>query len=151
MKTFKYFINLLTIISFFIATAVSAHTSPDKNEQAKLSTILKKLSDEGYTTIQDVELEDNVLTVEGVNKEGTPFKVQLDPKTGNILKQKQIQPKYSIIEVVKKVEGAGNLQIVEVEFDEGIYKVKALTPDQKEKELRIDPQTGDIKAENNKH
>lgn len=48
---------------------------------------------------------------------------------------------------MKKFETDGKLSIVEVEFDEGVYKVKAMTPDKKEKEFHVDPQTGETKSE----
>lgn len=137
------------ISSIFLTAQVSAEENTMNNEPSKkLSSILQKLSEEGYTKIQDIELEDGVLSVEGANKEGAQFKLELNPETGEITKKKVLeQPKISIIEVVKKFETDGKLTIVEVEFDEGMYKVKAMTPDKKEKEFHVDPQTGETKSE----
>lgn len=134
--------------SLFLTAQVSAEENTMNNEPSKkLSSILQELNDEGYTKIQDVELEDGVLSVEGANKEGAQFKIKLNPKTGEVIKKKVLeQPKISIIEVVKKFEADGKLSIVEVEFDEGMYKVKAISPDKKEKEFHVDPQTGKTKS-----
>ncbi|MGQ3890309.1 PepSY domain-containing protein [Legionella sp. CNM-1927-20] len=150
MLIIKNIIKVAAVTSgIFLTAQVSAAENPTNSEaDMRLSTILKKLTDEGYTNIQDVEIEDGVLSVEGTNKEGVQFELHLNPKTGKFIKKKEMaQPKVSIIDVVKKFENDNKLSIIEIEFDEGIYKVKAMTSDKKEKEFQVDPKTGETKSE----
>ncbi|HAT8178335.1 TPA: PepSY domain-containing protein [Legionella pneumophila] len=134
----------LLVAPFAMADAIKS----EETSAVKLSTILQQLSDQGYKNIHDAEIDDGILTVEGSNEQGVKFEIHLDPATGKILKkQEHPQPKYSIIDITKKIENEGKFKIIEIEFDEGIYKVKGETDNHEKKELHIDPNTG--KAETN--
>ncbi|HAU0349232.1 TPA: PepSY domain-containing protein [Legionella pneumophila] len=148
MLNFKHYMKSLVLFTgLFSASLVIADTTPEETSAVKLSTTLQQLSDQGYKNIHDVEIEDGVLTVEGSNEQGVRFEIHLDSATGKILKkQEHPQPKYSIIDITKKIEQDGQLKIIEIEFDEGIYKVKAQTASHEKKELHIDPNTGETKA-----
>ncbi|AMP88342.1 PepSY domain-containing protein [Legionella pneumophila] len=149
MLTIKHYLKPMILFSGLLVTPIvmAEVTKPEETSTVKLSTILQQLSDQGYKNIHDAEIDDGILTVEGSNEQGVKFEIHLDPATGKILKkQEHPQPKYSIIDITKKIEDDGKFKIIEIEFDEGIYKIKGETASHEKKELHIDPNTGEAKT-----
>ncbi|HCE5319998.1 TPA: PepSY domain-containing protein [Legionella pneumophila] len=150
MPDIKHYLKPIILFSGLLAApfAMAEATKAEETSTVKLSTILQQLSDQGYKNIHDAEINDGVLTVEGSNEQGVKFEIHLDPATGKILKkQEHPQPKYSIIDITKKIETEGKFKIIEIEFDEGIYKIKGETDSHEKKELHIDPNTGETKTD----
>lgn len=147
MKLLRHGIKTLVVASSLLV-ASAALAAPEAPSTLKLSTILEKLNQQGYSNIHDVEREHGILKIEGTNDEGVKYEIHIDPKSGDILKkQHHIKTRLSALDIAKKLEAQGYKQIDEIEFDEGTYKVKALDKNQKEIELHIDPNTGKIEKD----
>ncbi|BCZ95967.1 PepSY domain-containing protein [Legionella pneumophila serogroup 1] len=150
MPDIKHYLKPIILFSGLLVApfAMAEATKAEETSTVKLSTILQQLSDQGYKNIHDAEIDDGVLTVEGSNEQGVKFEIHLDPATGKILKkQEHPQPKYSIIDITKKIENEGKFKIIEIEFDEGIYKIKGETANHEKRKLYIDPNTGETKTD----
>ena len=50
-----------------------------------LAAIVAKLGEEGYTTVEEVELEDGYYEIEGRKADGSEFEIYVDPATGEIV------------------------------------------------------------------
>lgn len=107
MPDIKHYLKPIILFSGLLVApfAMAEATKAEETSTVKLSTILQQLSDQGYKNIHDAEIDDGVLTVEGSNEQGVKFEIHLDPATGKILKkQEHPQPKYSIIDITKKLK-----------------------------------------------
>lgn len=145
MPDIKHYLKPIILFSGLLAApfAMAEATKAEETSTVKLSTILQQLSDQGYKNIHDAEIDDGVLTVEGSNEQGVKFEIHLDPATGKILKkQEHPQPKYSIIDITKKIETEGKFKIIEIEFDEGIYKIKGETDSHEKRNCILTPIPG---------
>lgn len=147
MKYLKQGLKTFVVTSGLLVASM-ALAAPEASSTLKLSTILEKLNQQGYSNIHDVEREHGILKIEGINDKGIKYEIHIDPKSGDILKkQHHIKTRLSALDIAKKLEAKGYKQIDEIEFDEGVYKVKVLDKNQKEIELHVDPNTGEIEKD----
>ena len=92
MKKFSW-PSIVAIVVIFVGLSHEAWVSCGKRlviggEQAgnlPLATIESKLLANGYTTIEEIELEDGYYEVEGYMSDGSEFEIYVDPATGDIV------------------------------------------------------------------
>lgn len=79
--------TLLAMLAL-IATApmVLAQTQPRTELSAR--EVIAKLEEAGYTAIDEIDKDDGVWEVEATNPSGQRVEIHIDPRTGEILREK---------------------------------------------------------------
>lgn len=128
----------------FVAQTTLADDLP-KNS-AQMSSILQNLQNKGYINVQKIKFEHGRFEALAINANGNIEKLNIDPKTGEIVNQPQNTSKpLSALEIAKKVEEAGYHNIYKLDAEEhNEYEVKALDKADKKVELKVDSSNGNI-------
>ena len=92
MKKFSW-PSIVAIVVIFVGLSHEAWvscgkefvTSGEETGGLSLAAIESKLLADGYTTIEEIELEDGYYEVEGRMSDGTEFEIYVDPATGDIV------------------------------------------------------------------
>ncbi|WP_147277501.1 PepSY domain-containing protein [Aquicella lusitana] len=119
-----------------------------------LSAVITNLQTKGYNNIKEVKFEHGFYEAEAMNAQENEVKLEIDPKTNAITKTKigykmksMANPKISMLDAIKKVGAAGYHDIYKIEFKKDKYEVKALDKNNKEVELRVNANTGEVSKE----
>lgn len=132
-------ILLAIVLSFSLLFASSSFAF------TRLSSIVKKLQQKGFSHIREIELKHGMYKIEGYNNHCTKFKLRIDARTGHILNRWMKKNHHiSMYEVIRKVEARGYRRIQEVEFDDGSYEVKATSRYGDYVKLYVNPYNGKI-------
>jgi uncharacterized membrane protein YkoI len=124
-----------------------------------LSEIIASMEVPGHLQIIEVEFEDGAWGIEYV-MDGEEHELQIDPMTGESVPETEqddaaddleaddepheLPPEgaRSLSEIIASMEVPGHLQIIEVEFEDGMWEIEYVM-DGEEHELLIDPMTGE--------
>jgi uncharacterized membrane protein YkoI len=132
---------------FFINTNSFADDQLPSNS-VNLSTVVQNLQKAGYTGIHKIKFEHNVYQAIAINPEGRPVRVAVNPANGEVSKpSKQLQEQLTLLDAVKKVEGAGYTQITKIDLEDNKFEVKATDKNGKKVDVEVDGQTGNIKED----
>lgn len=104
------------------------------------------LEAQGYTKINDVEFDDGMWEADARSADGKRVSVRLDPATGRIYPDKAVST-LGEADIRARLSAAGYTNVHDVKFDDGLWKAEADNADGKEVELRLDPGSGEIVAE----
>lgn len=141
--------NLILFLlgSFLLLTTqtVFADDVPPPNT-VPMSTIIKKLKKEGYKIIEKIKYEDSVYEAEVFDDHGVKEKININPQTGQFPTSKKVK-RISILQATEKVEAAGYHGIYKVEYEDGVYEMKAFDKSNKKVKLKIDAESGKISEE----
>jgi uncharacterized membrane protein YkoI len=102
-----------------------------------------RLTEQGYTHVNDVKFEDGVWKADARSAEGTDIDVRLDAKTGRVYPDKQVA-NMSEADVRARLSAAGYTNVHDVDYEDGIWNAEADDPAGKDVELKIDPATGKV-------
>ncbi len=135
---------LLAITAAFagagIAQAQDSLTAPQVRAQ---------LEAQGYTNVHDVKFDDGMWEADAVSADGKKVDLRLDPRTGKVYPDSAVsQLSEADIRAQLSTQGFGNVH--EVKFDDGMWKAKATSQTGQKTELRMDPATGEIVAQEQK-
>lgn len=121
-----------------------------------ISTVIESLQRHGYHHIRAIDLTDNAYHVDALSNTGKPVSLNIDSQTNQITKVNPDSsnrivaksPQISILAAINKVEKAGykNIYGINLQDHDHTYHVKAYDNDDKQTELVVDCDTGDIKA-----
>jgi uncharacterized membrane protein YkoI len=124
-----------------------------------LSEIVASMEVPGHLQIIEVEFEDGAWEIEYV-MDGEEHELIIDPMTGEAVPETEeddaaedleaddepleVPPEGAkpLSEIVASMEVPGHLQIIEVEFEDGVWEIEYVM-DGEEHELQIDPMTGE--------
>lgn len=132
----KYFVawTLAVVCASGAAWAQDSLTAPQ---------VRAKLTEQGYTKINDVKFADGVWKADARSADGNRVEVRLDPKTGRVYPDEQIA-KMSEADVRAALATAGYTNVHDVDYEDGIWNAEGDDPAGKDVELKIDPNTGKV-------
>lgn len=138
-KNINILLSIITVITLlFITTQASARS-------LSLSGILDHIDQLGYQNITEIEHDDGILKIKGIDKNGATYKLSIDPSSGEIISNaRYTKPKLTINQIVKQLESKGYKNINEIELKRGVYKVKVKNSLGKKQKLYISTSTGTI-------
>lgn len=102
-----------------------------------------KLTEQGYTKINDLKFGDGVWKADARSANGNRVEVRVDPKTGNVYPDEQIA-NMSEADVHAALSAAGYTNVHDVDYEDGIWNAEADDPAGKDVEVKIDPNTGKV-------
>lgn len=102
-----------------------------------------KLTEQGYTKINDVKFRDGVWKADARSANGNRIDVRIDPKTGVVYPDEQVA-NMSENDVRAALSAAGYTNIHDVDYEDGIWNAEGDDPAGKDVELKIDPNTGKV-------
>ncbi|MCL1635682.1 PepSY domain-containing protein [Luteimonas sp. SX5] len=102
-----------------------------------------KLTEQGYTKINDVKFEDGVWKADARSANGNRVDVRIDPATGRVYPDEQIA-NMSEADVRAALATAGYTNVHDVDYEDGIWNAEADDPAGKDVEVKIDPNTGKV-------
>lgn len=149
-------ILICTMASFLVLSANVALADEIPNQPINLTNVIKKLQTQGYDKIEEIKFDDEILKVDTINAKGEEIKLRMDPQNYNIISSKtdkdwikhQMQPaKFSMLDVIQKLESGGYHNIFKIEYEGKTYKAKALDQNNNKAELKINADTGEISKE----
>ena len=102
-----------------------------------------RLTEQGYTKVNDVKFEDGVWKADARSAEGEHVDLRLDAKTGQVYPDQQVA-NLSEADVRARLSAAGYTNVHDVDYEDGIWNAEADDPAGKDVELKIDPATGKV-------
>jgi len=136
----KKIIVLTALLS--LSTVAFAQDATPK-EPLTQQQVRARLTEQGYTKIDDVKFEDGVWTADARSAEGHDVDVRLDAKTGQVYPDKQVA-NLGEADVRARLSAAGYTNVHDVDFDNGIWNAEADDPSGKDVQLKLDPATGKV-------
>jgi len=130
----------LTALALALACASGAAWA---QEALTAPQVRAKLTEQGYTKINDLKFADGVWKADARSADGNRVDVRLDPKTGRVYPDEQIA-KMSEADVRAALSAAGYTNIHDVDYEDGIWNAEGDDPAGKDVELKIDPNTGKV-------
>lgn len=119
-----------------------------KSQPGQMYKVLTSLKAKGYVIVKHIEFDDSNGEFKAVvvNAEGKNLDLKINPKTGQMSKEKGDITGWTAIEIAKKVQDAGykNIYDINTEILGNEYKVKALDDKGDKVSLKVDVKTGNI-------
>lgn len=140
----KVIIGMISALAF----APVLLAADQKSENAmQTSKVLQTLKSKGFNIVSKIESKtDGEYEVKVINGEGRSGKITFNAHTGKIEKAKENQPGLTALDVAKKVEEAGyvNISKIDTKWLEDKYNVTAFDKDGKKVDLEVDALSGKI-------
>ena len=140
------------VLSALPLAAVIADRPPA--DAKPLSVLIQQLEKAGYGPFVEASFDDDRLEVE-VYKQDTGYELKVDPRNGKVLSEERDkhnerppQDAQPLSAILAKLEKAGYSPISEVSFERRYWEIEAVQG-QGERELHVDPKTGEILREKN--
>ena len=127
----------MTLAGSGIAQAQDALTAPQVRAQ---------LEAQGYTNIKDVKFEDGMWEADATSADGKQVDVKLDPRNGTVYPDKAVS-QLSEADIRAQLSSAGYTGVSDVKLDDGMWKAKGKTASGEKVEVRLDPATGAVVAQ----
>ena len=131
------FAAALTLAGTGIAQAQDALTAPQVRAQ---------LEAQGYTNVRDVKFDDGMWEADATSADGKKVDVKLDPRTGTVYPDKAVS-QLSEADIRAQLSSAGYTGVSDVKLDDGMWKAKGRTANGEKVEVRLDPATGAVVAQ----
>ena len=131
------FAAALTLAGTGIAQAQDALTAPQVRAQ---------LEAQGYTNVKDVKFDDGMWEADATSADGKKVDVKLDPRTGTVYPDKAVS-QLSEADIRAQLSSAGYTGVRDVKLDDGMWKAKGRTASGEKVEVRLDPVTGAVVAQ----
>ncbi len=142
MKLQKLAMGIICSTLALSAGSVFADTPPDSS--LKMSQILQKIQQEGYSIIKNIEFEGKRYEAKVIKHDGSDVKLELS-EGGDIIAPKNEERNFTMVEAVQKVEAAGYKNIYKISASKDKYEMKGYDKNNKKVSLDVDAKTGKIK------
>ena len=119
------------------AQAQDALTAPQVRAQ---------LEAQGYTNVKDVKFEDGMWEADATSADGKKVDVKLDPRNGTVYPDKAVS-QLGEADIRAQLSSAGYSGVSDVKLDDGMWKAKGRTASGEKVEVRLDPATGAVVAQ----
>lgn len=133
----------LMLIALLPAMGVAFAQNAAPTEPLTQAQVRARLTEQGYTNINDVKFEDGVWKADARSAEGERVDLRLDAKTGQVYPDQQVA-NLGEADVRARLSAAGYTNVHDVDYEDGIWNAEADDPSGKDVELKIDPATGKI-------
>ena len=104
------------------------------------------LESQGYTDIKDVKFEDGMWEADATSADGKKVDVKLDPRNGTVYPDKAVS-QLGEADIRAQLSSAGYTGVSDVKLDDGMWKAKGRTAGGEKVEVRLDPATGAVVAQ----
>lgn len=128
------------VFTLALLCASGAAWAQDSMTEAKVRA---KLTEQGYTKVNDVKFEDGVWKADARSANGDRVDVRIDAKTGQVYPEEQIA-NMSEADVRAALAAAGYTNVHDVDYEDGIWNAEADDAAGKDVEVKIDPKTGKV-------
>ncbi|MEQ8483069.1 MAG: PepSY domain-containing protein [Pseudomonadales bacterium] len=108
------------------------------------SKVVEALSAAGYAAVRDVERDDGLWEAEVEGPDGRWRDVHVVPESWEVLDPNDTAPMKTAAEVGAMLEAQGYRRVRELDLDEAVWDVEAVSPDGQPVELRVHGFTGEI-------
>ena len=136
-----------TMLALSAAVALAAGSVTAFAQEAMTAAEVRAtLEAQGYTGINDVEFDDGMWEADARSADGNRVQVRLDPASGRIYPDERVAT-LGEADIRARLTAAGYSKVHDVKFDDGLWKAEADDPSGKEVELRLDPDSGEIVAQ----
>lgn len=105
--------------------------------------VRSSLERQGYSKVHDLDFHNGVWTAKARSANGTSVSARVDPKTGQVFPDKPVS-RLSEADVRASLSTQGYTHVHDVDFDGGVWTVKADNEAGKKVGLQLDPDTGRI-------
>ena len=105
-----------------------------------------QLEAQGYTNVKDVKFEDGMWEADATSADGKQVDVKLDPRNGTVYPDKAVS-QLSEADIRAQLSSAGYTGVSDVKLDDGMWKAKGKTASGEKVEVRLDPTTGAVVAQ----
>lgn len=130
--------------SLTIALALGSAGIAMAQEQALTQQeVSAQLTQQGYTDVHDLEFDDGIWTARARSGDGERVKLRVDPITGRAYPNKQVSM-ISEADIRSALSVQGYTHVHDMDFDHGIWTVKAKNSAGARVSLQIDGQSGRI-------
>ena len=102
-----------------------------------------QLTQQGYTDVHDLKFEDGVWSARARSGDGESVKLRVDPITGQAYPNKQVST-MSEGDIRSALSVQGYTDVHDVDFDHGIWTIKAKNPAGAKVSLKVDAQSGRV-------
>ncbi|WP_206862304.1 PepSY domain-containing protein [Lysobacter changpingensis] len=133
----------LMLIALLPAMGVAFAQNAAPTEPLTQAQVRTRLTEQGYTNINDVKFEDGVWKADARSAEGERVDLRLDAKTGQVYPDQQVA-NLGEADVRARLSAAGYTNVHDVDYEDGIWNAEADDPSGRDVELKIDPATGKI-------
>ena len=133
----------LMLIALLPVMGVAFAQNAAPTEPLTQAQVRARLTEQGYTNINDVKFEDGVWKADARSAEGERVDLRLDAKTGQVYPDQQVA-NLGEADVRARLSAAGYTNVHDVDYEDGIWNAEADDPSGKDVELKIDPATGKI-------
>lgn len=127
-------------LALALALAVAAATAQDAMTEAQVRATLEA---QGYTHINDIEVEDGMWKADARSADGNRVDLRLNPRSGQVYPEAQVS-NLTEADVRAQLAVAGYTNVHDVDFDDGIWTAEADDSTGQDVEVRIDPRTGEV-------
>jgi hypothetical protein len=132
------------IASLTIALALGCAGTAMAQEQALTQPqVSAQLSQQGYTDVHDLEFHDGVWTARARSGDGEHVKLRVDPITGVAYPNKQVS-QISEADIRSSLSVQGYTHVHDIDFQHGVWTVRARNSAGVRVSLQIDAQSGRI-------
>ncbi|MDR0183932.1 PepSY domain-containing protein [Lysobacter arvi] len=132
---------VLTALLSLSAAAFAQDAAP--KQPLTEAQVRARLTEQGYTKVNDVKFEDGVWKADARSAEGERVDVRLDASTGQVYPDQQVA-NLSEADVRARLSAAGYTNVHDVDYEDGLWNAEADDPAGKDVELKLDPATGKI-------
>lgn len=132
--------NKLAAMALALLCACGAAWAQDSLTEPQVRA---KLTEQGYTRINDVKFRDGVWKADARSANGNRIDVRIDPRTGVVYPDEQVA-NMSEKDVRAALAVAGYTNVHDVDYEDGVWNAEADDPAGKDVELKIDPDTGKV-------
>jgi uncharacterized membrane protein YkoI len=127
-------------ITLVLGCAGAAMAQQQALNQQQISA---QLIQQGYTDVHDLKFDDGVWSARARSGNGERVKLRVDPITGQAYPDKQVSS-MSEADIRSALSVQGYTDVHDVDFEHGIWTVKAKNPAGAKVALKIDAQSGRI-------
>jgi uncharacterized membrane protein YkoI len=122
------------------ATVTGAALAQEALTEAQIRA---RLTEQGYTKVNDVKFSDGVWKADARSADGNRMEVRLDPTTGKVYPNTGVA-NMSEADVRAALAAQGYTNVHDVDFEDGIWNAEADDAAGKDVEIKIDPANGKV-------
>lgn len=141
--TIKHTKHTVILGALMLAAGTAFAQSAPPKEPLTEAQVRARLTEQGYTKVNDVKFEDGVWKADARSAEGERVDLRLDAKTGAVYPDQQVA-NLSEADVRARLSAAGYTNVHDIDYEDGIWNAEADDPAGKDVELKLDPATGKV-------
>ncbi|WP_449467246.1 PepSY domain-containing protein [Stenotrophomonas humi] len=131
---------------FAMAFTFAAAGAAQAQDTLTAPQVRAQLEAQGFTNVHDVKFDDGMWEADATSADGKRTELRLDPRTGTVYPDTTVS-QLSEADIRAKLSTAGYGNVHDVKFDDGMWKADAKASNGRNVEVKLDPMSGEIIAE----